>query len=168
MKTLYLLRHAKAETGDSAQLDHARPLAERGRRDAQALGEWMHQYNMLPQKVLCSSSVRTTQTLDLLSRSWQIPVAVDISPDLYLAAAPDILQLLQQTDSRHEILLVVGHNPGLHHLCLTLTSGSQSRGMMEVRFPTCALAVISYEIEQWDMIAPAAGRLALFREPDAN
>lgn len=64
-KTLILLRHAKAEAG---QDDHARPLAERGVEEAKRMGAHMAEHGIVPLKILCSTSTRTRQTLDSLSR----------------------------------------------------------------------------------------------------
>ena len=42
MPTLYLLRHAKSSWDDPGLADHDRPLAQRGRRNAEALAEHGH------------------------------------------------------------------------------------------------------------------------------
>jgi hypothetical protein len=59
MHTLVLLRHAKAERPDRYPQDVDRPLSSRGRADAAAAGRWLADAGLVPDRVLCSPSVRT-------------------------------------------------------------------------------------------------------------
>jgi phosphohistidine phosphatase len=63
--------------------------------------------------------------------------------------------------------MVVGHNPGLEELApwLVGSGGADDRARMAAKFPTCALAVIAFDAESWDGIAPGAGRLEHFLTP---
>ena len=54
MKTLYLVRHAKAIPGDVGVNDFKRPLSKRGKDDAQAMGKRLYQKGISPD--LCVSS----------------------------------------------------------------------------------------------------------------
>ena len=68
---LWLLRHAKTVPDPPAgKTDHERPLAPRGRRDADALARRLEADRLgfkaadLPGLVLCSTAVRTVQTAE--------------------------------------------------------------------------------------------------------
>ena len=63
MKTLYLLRHAKSDWGDSSLRDFDRPLNERGWKAAKAVGREMRERDLTPDLVLVSPAVRTKETL---------------------------------------------------------------------------------------------------------
>ena len=64
--TLILTRHAKSAWDTSAPSDHARPLNQRGRASAKALGDWLRDIDQLPGQVLSSSSQRTRETYQLM------------------------------------------------------------------------------------------------------
>jgi phosphohistidine phosphatase SixA len=66
MHTLYLLRHAKSSWADPTLLDHERPLAPRGRRDAKRIATHLAQLGIEPELVLCSTAARTRETLELV------------------------------------------------------------------------------------------------------
>ena len=62
MRTLVLMRHAKSAYPAGVD-DHDRPLADRGEREAALAGDWLRE-NVPPiDAVLCSSALRTRQTL---------------------------------------------------------------------------------------------------------
>src|SRR3954470_23041415 len=61
VRTLVLLRHAKAET-PGGKPDFDRSLTEAGRADARAAGAWLAERGLHPQVVFCSASERTRET----------------------------------------------------------------------------------------------------------
>jgi phosphohistidine phosphatase len=62
VRTLVILRHAKATPyrGDDSDVD--RPLTARGRADATAAGHWLAAHDLRPDLVLCSPARRTRET----------------------------------------------------------------------------------------------------------
>lgn len=168
MLTLSLLRHGKSSWAETNLDDHERPLAERGRSAAETMGAFMADRGLRPDFVLCSTAERARATLRLvLTRLGPPAPEVVHDPGLYLAAATTLLSRLRQARSgvRHQLL--VGHNPGLHALALELTGIGLRRDIatMAMKFPTCGLAVITFESEDWGQLRPAAGRLELFMPP---
>ena len=63
VKRLWLLRHAKSSWEDPGLPDPDRPLAPRGWRAAELLAAHLAASDVRPGVVLCSSSLRTRQTL---------------------------------------------------------------------------------------------------------
>ena len=63
MRTLVLMRHAKSDYPAGVP-DHERPLAPRGTREAGLAGDWLREHAPAIDAVLCSSAVRTRQTLE--------------------------------------------------------------------------------------------------------
>ncbi|MFB9183256.1 histidine phosphatase family protein [Dactylosporangium sucinum] len=109
-RTLILLRHAKAADPDDYATDIERPLSARGHRDAAAAGGWLRGAGLAPDLVLCSTAVRTRETLQELAVD-SVPVVYE--QRIYHGPAPDTLDLIQQTDADVATLLVIGHNPTL-------------------------------------------------------
>ena len=65
MKTLHLLRHAKSSTKEDVE-DHERPLSRRGREAARRSASTFRRQLGAIDLVLCSSALRTRETLDLV------------------------------------------------------------------------------------------------------
>ena len=109
MKRLILMRHAKSDWSAGATSDHDRPLNERGRQGATALGGWLRAQDRLPDEVLCSSAERTGETYLRLGLAPDTPVT--FTRTLYLATSHDILTVLHGATG--ETVLMLGHNPGI-------------------------------------------------------
>lgn len=84
---------------------------------------------------------------------------------LYLAEARTILAGIASVPDQVDRLLVVGHNPGLQELALSLTPpGTAARAAIAAKFPTCALAWFKCEATKWSRLAGQA-RLHQFVSP---
>ena len=168
MRTLSLLRHAKSSWDDTSIEDFERRLAPRGRNAAPLMGRHMRDIGLEPDLVLCSSAVRTRETAKLalpeLGRP-NVPVAYD--DRIYEASAGSLLARLQQTEPSVTHLLMIGHNPGLQHLVLTLTNGEFDAAHLAIRekFPTGALVVLELDIRDWNEIKAGCGMVRYFTTP---
>jgi phosphohistidine phosphatase len=171
MKRLYILRHAKAAPAGPGEDDHARALTLRGIADAEAMAHYLRKTGALPDRVMVSTAARTLQTADLVLRELEAPPRPDCRDTLYLAPAGRILDLIQAAPPRAEAVMVIGHNPGLEELAAFLArepvrrKERERRGVLEEKFPTCALAVLDFELDRWRDIQPGEGKLADFVRP---
>ena len=139
---LILMRHAKSSWDGPTATDHARPLNGRGRRSAMALGIWMRQKGWLPDAVLCSSSVRTRETLEGLG----LDIAAQYLVDLYHAEAGQMLGCLQQATGGR--VLMIGHNPGIADFAARILNASPAHPRF-YDYPTGATLVAGFEIGKW-------------------
>jgi phosphohistidine phosphatase len=169
MRRLLLLRHAKAEAGAPDQDDHDRALTERGLADAAAVARYLKSQGYAAARILCSTSTRTRQTAEAVLRGTLTPV--EWLEALYLAAPGKIVAMIQDAHDGDDVLMVVGHNPGLEQ-CATLLARDPVRpreqhrhDVMEEKFPTAALAVLDFDIASWKLVAPCSARLVDFMRP---
>ncbi|MGI5246404.1 SixA phosphatase family protein [Dactylosporangium sp. CA-139066] len=139
VRTLILLRHAKAANPDDYETDIERPLAPRGHRDAAAAGEWLRASALEPDAVLCSTAVRTRETLAGLGLGNEVPVVYEHR--IYVGPAADTLDLLRQTDATVETLLLIGHNPTISDLSDELAPRALQHGGLA----TSGIAVHRFE-----------------------
>jgi phosphohistidine phosphatase len=153
MPTLILLRHSKAASPLGTP-DIDRPLAGRGRKDAAQAGEELRAADRVPDRVICSTSLRTRQTLQGLG----LDAPVDFESRVYDNDAEEILDLLREQSDGVETLLLVGHNPSMHQLVLGLTGAAGDH------FPTSATAVIEFD-GGWTDLWPGSGRLVSLWTP---
>jgi phosphohistidine phosphatase len=159
--TVYLLRHAKSDWSDQTLPDHARPLAPRGRRDAKRIGKHLRERGIEPTLVLCSSAERTRATLELV-RPALGAATVQIEDGLYAAATDELLERLRALPEPSASVLVIGHNPGLQQLALVLATPSRTRGRLEAKFPTGALATLAVPHATWAQLGAGDAELTAF------
>lgn len=119
---LILMRHGKAGYEGSETSDHARRLTERGRADVALMAEWLASKNLLPEIILVSSAMRTMETLACFTSARKDNSVVHTDPALYLASPARINQSLLAHQDKPGRLMIIGHNPGLHHYALHLIS----------------------------------------------
>jgi phosphohistidine phosphatase len=175
-RRLVLLRHAKSAWPDMP--DHERPLARRGRRDAPVVGRWLRTADLVPDLVLCSTARRTRETWQLAQSGLDASPPVRFDDRVYEASAAALLDLIRRESGAVETLLVVGHDPAIPGLALTLAAatpndrasggvGSVPAGMldrMRAKFPTAAIAVFGCT-GSWAGLGPGSARLACFITP---
>ena len=137
------MRHAKSSWENAALADHERPLAPRGRRDAEVVAEHLRVHlAAVPELVLCSPAVRTRQTLGLVAPGLG-DSRVEFDEAIYDASAAALMERLRTVPDDVESILVVGHNPGLQDLTLELASTGVGLPQLAAKFPTCAVATLA-------------------------
>jgi phosphohistidine phosphatase len=165
VKILHLLRHAKSSWKDSTLADADRPLAPRGRRAAQAIAEHCRRERVAPDLVLCSSSQRTRETLDLVAPGLPADVAVVVDDGLYAADADDLLQRLKDLSDRVSSVMLIGHNPAIQELTLTLAGRGSLLEPVRAKFPTGALATLAIDAQRWEELRAGDAELLAFVTP---
>jgi phosphohistidine phosphatase len=162
---LLLLRHAKSSWDEPDLPDAERPLAPRGRRSAAALGARLARRRLRIDRVLCSPSRRTRETLALLDLDPAIPVS--FADALYLASARMLLTQLRRLPPRVRTVLVIGHDPGLEHLVQSLAKDGRPKALRRFApgFKTGALAELRIPDEGWRALRPGSAILERFTRP---
>src|SRR4051812_16331427 len=112
-KKLYILRHAKAETGSASQDDHDRDLNDQGIKACAVMGYYLSRQPVVPQLVLCSTAKRAKETWRLVKAASKLKIPEEFSDRLYLASANEVLNQLAMLPETLSTVMVVGHNPGL-------------------------------------------------------
>ena len=168
MLTLSLLRHGKSSWDDLELNDHERALAPRGIKAARDIGKFLAEQKLKPNLILCSGAVRTRATLALILPELGA-AGIDIRYDdsLYLAHPATMLEIVRKTGAGPRHVMVIGHNPGTHALALELTGDGDRKLVAELatKFPTAALAVLSFDAAGWGEIKAGAGHLEVFMTP---
>ena len=153
-RQLVLIRHAKA--GDGA-VDRDRPLAHRGITEAPAVGRWLTQRRIAPDRVVVSPARRARQTWELAAAELG-PTAEPVFDDrVYRNTVEDLLEIIRETPAEVTTLAVVGHNPGIEELATALDDGrgdDSSRRELATKYPTSGVAVFDVG-DSWAQVRSA-------------
>jgi phosphohistidine phosphatase len=164
---LLLLRHAKSAWDVAGLADFDRPLAARGRRAATMIGEHLAAHRLIPDRILCSSSRRTRETLIGILPMIPSDLEIRITRDLYEVSADAYLDCVGALGGSARSLMLIGHNPTMQDTALELIgSGNPAlRDEIAAKFPTAGLAVIDFDIHKWSELRPRTGRVVAFFRP---
>jgi len=167
MRRLMLLRHAKTERAEPGERDRDRKLMKRGRSDAAIIGAYMARHGLVPDLALVSPATRAQETW-LLAAAAFAPAPPMLSNDLiYNADTTKLLGVVGEARKEAHILIVVGHNPGLHDLAMLLIASGdvKARERITEKLPTSGLVVIDLPFDDWPLVHTQAGRLERFISP---
>ena len=169
MRRLMLLRHAKSDWSAPGTRDQDRPLSVRGRESAPKMGTYMARHGLVPDLVVASPATRVTDTLALVLPAFTKQPKTVPEARIYESTADELLAVIKETPRLVHSLLIVGHNPSLAELAsLLMASGDvETRQRLIEKFPTAALAVIDFALDDWAKIHPKSGRLDRFVIPKA-
>ena len=138
MIELYFLRHAhagdpEAWTGDDA----ARPLSEKGEKQAERLGTFLAGVGFTPDAIISSPKLRAAQTAEIVAKH----LGIQISFDDRLAGAFEVetLETLLGDAGDPVRPVVVGHDPDFSDVLAELSGASR------LPMPKGALARVDIE-----------------------
>lgn len=162
---LVLMRHAKSDWLSGDGDDFARPLAERGIRDARQMGRWLQESGHMPELLMSSPSRRTRQTLELMADSTglDLPARTEWLDELYHASAATLRQALRRAPEGKAVMML-GHNPGLEEFLALLLDDDRAIGAHAKRFPTAAVYVLEVSGD-WSEVKAGCARLVAHQRP---
>jgi phosphohistidine phosphatase len=156
MKKLLLIRHAKA-THESAFKDFERPLTQSGMKDATAMAGRLHMHGHIPQHIISSSALRAISTANIFTEHLSL-AAASTNKYIYDATADSLLNVVNELPNAYDFIALVGHNPGMAQLLHYLTGQIKD-------VPICAIALIDFEVDDWQEVGANSGNLVYFDIP---
>ena len=148
MKTLYFIRHAKAQQ-HGYEDDFNRDLTKRGEEDiarvaqelanelANKLANNLANSAATAPRIISSSAKRALRTAQILAAGLGFKGQIEALDELYNAGARELLELvLNRLDAASPAsgsAFIIGHNPTMHEVC-ELVSGRELLG-----FPTSSV-----------------------------
>jgi len=138
MIELYFLRHAHAGDPETwTGPDEARPLSDKGEKQADRLGAFLSGVGFKPDAIITSPKLRAAQTAQIVAKH----LGIQISFDDRLAGAFEVgtLETLLRDAGDPVRPVVVGHDPDFSDMLAELSGASQ------VPMPKGALARVDIE-----------------------
>ncbi len=145
--------------------DVDRPLAPRGARAAARMRDHIDAEGMRPELVLCSSALRTRETLARILPGLGPELTVRIESSIYSFEADELLDRLRAIPADIGSVMLVGHNPAMQELASLLAADGDRLDELRKGFPTAALAELDLSISSWADLASGSGRLVRFVVP---
>ena len=161
MKTILLMRHAKAETLVRGQRDFDRPLAARGNEDAERMGRALAKLGAVPDAIVASPAARAKETAEAAARAMGFGGTIHLERALYNAPGDVWLSALRVVPAAAGSALVVAHSPGIAEAAALLCRAS--RGAFDI--PTGGLLAFDDEIERWRDLGSGGAALRWFLRP---
>ena len=163
-RRLLLIRHARAAGGP---VDLERPLTEQGMRQAAAIGPWLEETGLVPDRVLVSPARRAVQTWEQASAALSSGVQPISEARIHDNTVDALLAAIREAREDVVTLAVVGHNPSVGELAGVLDDGRGdpvARRKVEAGFPAGGVAVFDLAVPL-TAVGPGAATLSDFRVP---
>ncbi len=140
MRSLIIMRHAKAERGDG-KADFDRALESRGWHDADRVGAALAAAKLIPDLVLCSAARRTRETFAALLPHISGDCTVEFRRALYEAEANELRAAVEGAEG--STVLVIGHNPAIQAVAAALAGQKPGTATLRTSFPTSQAAIFN-------------------------
>ena len=152
MKTLYLVRHAKASWEDNVH-DWERQLTEAGVERAHIVAKALKVRKVKPEKIISSYAFRALNTAVLFALDLKYTItSIELSQQVYEKRAIDMLDMLRKQDDRHSSIMLVGHDPSMTELYNLLTK------KLLLKFTTASTACIEFSTDKWKDLGSKPGK----------
>jgi len=163
-RELLILRHGKSDWSVLVD-DFRRPLVERGKRGALQIGCWLLQNQLVPDRIVSSPAERAITTAGYTAKAMDLKASsIIVEERVYAAGFGALLEVIRDTPSETNRLLLVGHNPGLEELLGYLVDVDPELPEDGKLLPTATLARLIIECP-WDQVGAGCARLDSITRP---
>lgn len=161
MKTLYLIRHAKAAIEEHGINDIDRPLVEQGKHQADDMAHELQKLKVAPDLMLSSPALRAITTAEIMADILQYPRKnIETNEQIFSGGVEDLIEIIKDVNADIKTLLLFGHNPNLTWLTHFLCEDTR------MNIPTCGIVIINFKtMKNWNELTKADGQLLHFIHP---
>ncbi|RYC66437.1 MULTISPECIES: SixA phosphatase family protein [Spirosoma] len=155
MRTLYIVRHAKAEERNMFAADHDRQLTSEGIMAAARVGRYLHSRQVMPGHIISSTAPRAKDTARVVAEQLGFETSqIQLNPNLFDGGPKAYLEAINDLPDTIDSAMIVGHNPDVSYFAEFLTHqsiGSMSKG---------AVVAVSFEGLNWSEVSGRTGSVA--------
>jgi phosphohistidine phosphatase len=153
VKTVFLVRHARAARWSGQASDFHRSLAAAGQEDARRMAERIKESGVSPSLLISSPARRALETAQIFAAVLNYPPGkIMLKESVYDNCGPEsMINIISETDDHHGSIMLFGHNPTLSELAMMLAK--DYRGEM----PKGAVVGIEFKTGRWADIGKAEG-----------
>ena len=148
MKKLYIVRHTHKAQEKPGQDDYDRELSQKGIEEARKIAQKFVDKNVTTDLIVSSPAHRTKQTAEIFAEVLNYDKSIMYNEVLYMAFVNELLETISYTFDTVENMILIGHNPSLTALAITLVDFKEKfeiGGIMEIEFDCNSWIDISKE-----------------------
>ena len=147
MKTLYLVRHAKAALRSQEENDIDRQLLEKGLKRTKQIIDFLQNKQTFVDQIISSPAVRALETSRILAHALNYPLEnIKIERSIYEGDADKIGDLFYDLSPKVNSLMIVGHNPSITNFANLLLHDPIDY------LPTSGVVCLQLDTNSWDQI----------------
>jgi phosphohistidine phosphatase len=147
MKTLYIVRHAKASLKRPEIVDLDRPLLEKGKKRTKKIIDYLLLRRIKPDIILTSNAKRATDTAKYIARGLSCSESrIRVLSYFYRIDTSGIINEFMDFSDEHKSVMIVGHNPAITNFVNRFTKNKVDS------LPTSSVVCIKFKTSRWDEI----------------
>lgn len=158
MKKLYVIRHAQKEDEKVGQYDYDRELSHDGIEDAKAMAKSLVSKNITADLIVSSPANRTKATAEIFAEELNYTKSIMYNEVLYMAFVNELIETITYTFDTVDTMLLIGHNPSLTALAITLVDFKE-------KFEMGGIMEIEFDCNSWIDISKENARLVSYNYP---
>ncbi len=157
-KTLYILRHGKADWNSSASKDIDRKVIPEGIMRTEQVAQYLKEINVKIDIIISSPAERAIQTASIIKDALNLPEII-IEKCLYPCSGDGIFNTIIELKDSYNSVLIVGHNPGLTYFATEYIDDDIDN------IPTSGLISCKYSTKSWSEFLMVDRRLNFVFSP---
>lgn len=158
MKTLYIMRHPHKEIAGPEQDDFDINLSQKGIEEAHLIANNLNSLKIRPDLIVASPASRTRQTAEIVSKILKYDKNIMYNEVLFQAFVNEIFETITYTFDSVDEMFLIGHNPSLTALTITLDVYREEIKPGEV-------LKIEFDTNSWINISKENARLIWIEKP---
>ena len=158
MKKLYIVRHTQKEEEFTKDY-YDRDLSPEGLEKAKLIAENFAKKNIPIDLIVASPAIRTKKTAEIFADALDYKKSIMYNEVLYMAFVNELFETISYTFDTVDSMLLVGHNPSLTALAITLV------GFKE-KFEQGAIMQIIFDCDSWIDISVENAKLVSYELPN--
>ena len=154
MKTLYVMRHAKASWDFPDLPDVERPIVEKGIYNTKLIVAELNNKKTTPDLIISSHAKRAIETAKIIATGINYPIEkIETNKHIYMADKDDIFNIIFGVKNSLDAIMIIGHNP-------TLTQFANLFLDEKINIlPTSGVISICFETGDWEGIINAPNKI---------
>ena len=161
MKSLYIIRHARALEKQYDQKDIDRELDPIGLQNSSRMGRYFYKEDILPDIIIASTAKRAEACASLIAEQINFDTnRIQYIEEIYDAPVRVLLKMVNQISDDNDSAFIVGHNPGVSYLAEYITD--EHIGPLT----TCGVVKVATELESWADISSGTCKVDFYIYPD--
>jgi len=152
MKRLYIVRHTIKKDESPETYDYDTQLTQDGIEKAITMAKKLAEKEKNIDLIVSSPAVRTKHTAEIFAKELNYNKTIMLNEVLYMAFVNELIETITYTFDSVNSMLLVGHNPSLTALAVTLV------GFKE-KFAEGAIMQIDFDCDSWIDISKENAKL---------